>query len=116
METIYRIECKKTGLGPMHWGHGVWGIGNFMCERGLYGPYSVRNDDIDYTKDEYAWQKGDFFFTEEGWKKVGFPLTRKLNAHGGVPYRVVRGVPKDERSVLYRDRLQVVVRRKGLLK
>ena len=64
---VYRIECVKTGTGCM--GLGAKGLGNFMCQRGLFGPNGDKNEEVKFRYRRI--EPGIFFFTEAGWMTIG---------------------------------------------
>ena len=108
---VYRIECPISGDGCVYMGQ--TGAGRLMTNRGIGGPYSRMNPDID--KDvrdlhQDGWWRGVFFFTEEGWKKAGYAVTRSLNRQR-LKYKVIKGVVK-YMDVLYKDAYQVVTQRR----
>ena len=88
----------------------IGGLGTFMCNKDLHSPWNSDNVEIDWSKRGRKWKAGVFFFTETGWKRVGYPMTHKLNAER-VSYKVLEGYIPDQRSVLYKDRLQIVIQR-----
>lgn len=104
METLYRIE-SEVGRGVMSLaGRTKTDLSKLMCRHSLYGPSGYKNQGVQ--KNEFCRTKGVFWFTPEGWKHVGYRITRVLNLDG-VRYRVVKA-PFLEGEHCYRDRYQVV--------
>ena len=105
---VYRIECFHTEAGCMS--IATAGLGTFMCDRGLHATYDTGNEEVDWSKRSREYHEGIFFFTAAGWREVGYPMTQKLN-RSGIRYRTLKGKVIDQRKLLYKDKLQIVIKR-----
>ena len=111
---VYRIESPYSHpYGLMDIDVPGVRLSRFMCNHDLYAPYSIGNKDIDRSLEHKEYRKGIFFFTEEGWKKVGYRISRILNRKS-VPYVTIKAIVPDKERLLYRDRLQVVLKREHI--